>query len=87
MIVGMMSKHTGLEPSVLMKALKHLDYSEYGGAPLLGVKGVCIIGHGSSNANAIKNGIRVAAEWANSGLNQQIEQEIHAKRANHIAAE
>src|SRR5512140_1725716 len=33
---------------------KRLDYSEYGGAPLLGVKGVCIIGHGSSNANAIK---------------------------------
>src|ERR1700741_3023793 len=66
---------------------KRLDYSEYGGAPLLGVKGVCIIGHGSSNANAIKNGIRVAAEWANSGLNQEIEQEIHAKRANHIAVE
>jgi phosphate acyltransferase len=66
---------------------KRIDYSEYGGAPLLGVKGVCIIGHGSSNSNAIKNGIRVAAEWANSGLNQQIEQEIHSKRANHIAAE
>jgi glycerol-3-phosphate acyltransferase PlsX len=59
---------------------KRIDYAEYGGAPLLGVKGVCIIGHGSSNANAIKNGVRVAAEWANSGLNQAIEQEIHSKR-------
>jgi phosphate acyltransferase len=60
---------------------KRIDYAEYGGAPLLGVKGVCIIGHGSSNANAIKNGVRVAAEGANSGLNQAIEQEIHSKRA------
>ena len=41
-----------------------MDYSEYGGAPLLGVKGVCIICHGRSNANAIKNAIRVAAEFA-----------------------
>ena len=57
---------------------KRLDYSEYGGAPLLGIKGVAIVCHGSSNANAIKNAIRVAAEFANSGLNQSIEQEIQA---------
>ena len=43
---------------------KRVDYSEYGGAPLLGVKGVSIICHGRSNANAIKNAIRVAAEFA-----------------------
>ena len=43
---------------------KRLDHTEYGGAPLLGVKGVCFITHGSSNANAIKNAIRVAAEFA-----------------------
>ena len=43
---------------------KRVDYSEYGGAPLLGVRGVCIICHGGSNANAIKNAIRVAAEFA-----------------------
>jgi phosphate acyltransferase len=55
---------------------KRLDYSEYGGAPLLGVKGVCIIGHGSSNANAIKNAIRVATEFAERKINQKIEQEI-----------
>ena len=52
---------------------KRLDYSEYGGAPLLGVKGVCIVGHGSSNGNAIKNAIRVAAEFANSKVNAKIE--------------
>ncbi len=57
---------------------KRLDYSEYGGAPLLGIKGVAIVGHGSSNANAIKNGIRVAAEFANAGLNQKIAREIQA---------
>ncbi len=52
---------------------KRLDYSEYGGAPLLGVKGVCIVGHGSSNATAIKNAIRVAAEFAKSNVNAHIE--------------
>ncbi len=52
---------------------KRLDYSEYGGAPLLGLKGVCIIGHGSSNSNAIKNAIRVAAEFAEANINGQIE--------------
>jgi glycerol-3-phosphate acyltransferase PlsX len=45
---------------------KTIDYSEYGGAPLLGVRGVTVIGHGRSNANAIKNAIRVAAELARS---------------------
>jgi glycerol-3-phosphate acyltransferase PlsX len=55
---------------------KRVDYSEYGGAPLLGVKGVCIICHGRSNANAIKNAIRVAAEFAGAGLNRRIEHEL-----------
>jgi len=57
---------------------KRLDYSEYGGAPLLGVKGVCIISHGSSNANAIKNAIRVASEFATSEMNGVIEKELAA---------
>ena len=55
---------------------KKIDYSEYGGAPLLGVRGGCIIGHGSSNANAIKNAIRVAAEFSGGNVNQQIEEEL-----------
>ncbi|MGZ4786964.1 MAG: phosphate acyltransferase PlsX [Terriglobales bacterium] len=59
---------------------KRLDYSEYGGAPLLGVKGVCIIGHGSSNANAVKNAVRIAAEFADRRINQKIEQEIAGRR-------
>jgi glycerol-3-phosphate acyltransferase PlsX len=52
---------------------KRLDYSEYGGAPLLGVRGVCIVGHGSSNERAILNGIRVAAEFAQTEVNSGIE--------------
>jgi glycerol-3-phosphate acyltransferase PlsX len=57
---------------------KRLDYSEYGGAPLLGVKGACIITHGSSNANAIKNAIRVAGEFARRDINAVIEKELAA---------
>ncbi|MGH9793615.1 MAG: phosphate acyltransferase PlsX, partial [Candidatus Acidiferrales bacterium] len=57
---------------------KKLDYSEYGGAPLLGVKGVTIIGHGRSNANAIKNAIRIATELSRAKLNEKIEQELAA---------
>jgi len=59
---------------------KRLDHTEYGGAPLLGVKGVCFITHGSSNANAIKNAIRVAAEFAQSGINEKIEKELASIR-------
>jgi len=52
---------------------KRLDYSEYGGAPMLGVRGVCIVGHGSSNEKAVMNGIRVAAEFAQAEVNASIE--------------
>jgi phosphate acyltransferase len=55
---------------------KRLDYSEYGGAPLLGIRGVCIVNHGSSNETAIFNGIRVTAEFAQAGINQRLEQEF-----------
>ncbi len=51
---------------------KEIDYSEYGGAPLLGVDSVVIIGHGRSNVNAIKNAIRVAKAEVERGVNQKI---------------
>lgn len=60
---------------------KRLDYSEYGGAPLLGVRGGCIICHGRSNANAIKNAIRVAAEFSDGKVNQRIEEELRMGKA------
>jgi phosphate acyltransferase len=64
---------------------KRLDYSEYGGAPLLGVRGVCIICHGRSNANAIKNAIRVAAEFSSGEINNRIEKELRRWSANGLA--
>lgn len=57
---------------------KKIDYTEYGGAPLLGVRGVCVIGHGRSNANAVKNAIRVAAGLSRARINERIEQELSA---------
>ncbi len=55
---------------------RRIDPAEYGGAPLLGVRGCCVIGHGSSNAYAIRQGIRAAAEFFSSGVNGQIEAEL-----------
>jgi len=65
---------------------KRLDHTEYGGAPLLGVKGACFITHGSSNANAIKNAIRVAAEFAEHRINEKIERELAAIRPAAVAS-
>ena len=59
---------------------KRLDHTEYGGAPLLGVRGVCIITHGSSNANAMKNAVRVAAEFSQRGINDAIERGLATLR-------
>ena len=58
----------------LAKIKKKMDYAEYGGAPLLGVKGTVIIAHGSSNAKAIRNAIRVAKEAASNGVVDAIAQ-------------
>ncbi|HXN65847.1 MAG TPA: phosphate acyltransferase PlsX [Candidatus Acidoferrales bacterium] len=55
---------------------KKIDYSEYGGVPLLGVRSPTVIGHGRSNANAIKNAIRVAAEMVRTKVNEKIEHEL-----------
>jgi glycerol-3-phosphate acyltransferase PlsX len=66
---------------------KRVDYSEYGGAPLLGVKGVSIICHGRSNANAIKNAIRVAVEFARGRVNEKIEAELERSTASKVVAQ
>jgi glycerol-3-phosphate acyltransferase PlsX len=61
---------------------QRLDYSEYGGAPLLGVKGCVIICHGRSSAKAIKNAIRFAAEFSRRKLAEKIQAqiaELHAR--------
>src|SRR6201987_2473857 len=66
---------------------KRLDHTEYGGAPLLGVKGVCIITHGSSNANAVKNAVRVAGEFSKRQINESIERSLAALRRAEAATQ
>ena len=56
---------------------KRLDYAEYGGAPLIGLRGISIICHGRSNSNAIKNAIRVAKEFAENQVNEKLEAELN----------
>jgi phosphate acyltransferase len=57
---------------------KRLDHTEYGGAPLLGIRGACFITHGSSNANAIKNAVRVANDFAEREITAHIQKEMAA---------
>src|SRR5436309_9187819 len=66
---------------------KRVDYSEYGGAPLLGVKAVCIVCHGRSNANAIRNAIRVAAEFSRGQINHLIERELGGRSKKSIGGD
>jgi glycerol-3-phosphate acyltransferase PlsX len=68
----MVGRHVGLDREQLEAAFKHLDYSEHGGAPLLGVKGISIISHGKSSPRAIKNAVKVGARAVESGLTEQI---------------
>ncbi|HEX8948487.1 MAG TPA: phosphate acyltransferase PlsX, partial [Dissulfurispiraceae bacterium] len=61
---------------------KKTDYSEYGGAPLLGINGTCIISHGRSSSKAIKNAIKVSAEMARKKVHETIAHtlsDFHAK--------
>jgi glycerol-3-phosphate acyltransferase PlsX len=60
----------------LKKVFKKVDYSEYGGAQLLGVDGVCIIGHGRSNPTAVRNAIGLAREFVANGVQAKIQAEI-----------
>jgi len=70
-IIGLL-KSSGLDERTMMKALKQLDYSEHGGAPLLGVNGVSIISHGKSSPRAIKNAIKVAVQAIETRMDEHI---------------
>lgn len=61
-----------------MEVKKQTDYSEVGGAPLLGVAGVCVIGHGISDAKAVRNGIRSAGELVRQKVNETISEKVKA---------
>lgn len=65
-----------LVKAAFRKLKKKIDYAEYGGAPLLGVNGGCIICHGSSSSKAIKNAIRVAGDFVEKGINTRIVREL-----------
>ena len=60
---------------------RRVDYTEFGGAPLLGIDGEAIICHGGSPAKAIKNAVRVAGEWSKEGLNEHIRAALEAEVA------
>jgi len=60
----------------LRKLYKKVDYTEYGGAQLLGINGVCIIGHGRSNPNAVKNAIGLAKDFVVNKVQEKIQNEI-----------
>jgi phosphate acyltransferase len=61
---------------------KRIDPDEHGGVPLLGIKGCCLIGHGKSDAHAIKNGIEAAARFWRSGVNEGIEVALRTLRTD-----
>ena len=65
-------KESGLDEKAMMRALKQLDYSEHGGAPLLGVNGVSIISHGKSSPRAIKNALKVAVQAVETRMDEHI---------------
>lgn len=60
---------------------RRVDYSEYGGVPLLGLNGLCVICHGRSNAKAIRNAIRIAKEFAEGRINERIASELDGSAA------
>jgi len=55
-----------------------VDYSEYGGAPLIGVAGLCIVGHGRSSAKAVRNAVALAVRFAEAGFVDRVRHEIEA---------
>jgi glycerol-3-phosphate acyltransferase PlsX len=69
------------------RAMRHfqrrVDYSEYGGAPLLGVDGVTIVGHGRSSAKAVRNAVAMAYRFASAGLIQRVQREIGVATVPH----
>jgi glycerol-3-phosphate acyltransferase PlsX len=77
-IVGPLPNDAGIGMKALHALIARYDYSTFGGAPLLGVDGICIICHGSSKEVAIRNAIGVATKNARLRLNEKIVQELEA---------
>ena len=71
----------GLALPAFARFKRRVDYTELGGAPLLGIDGAAIICHGASPVKAIKNAVRVAGEWAKAGVNEHIKAALEAEVA------
>ena len=83
-----LAKFGGLFMRGSLRGVKRkIDYAEYGGAPLLGVNGVCIICHGKSNKKAIYNAVRVAGQFVQSDVNHLIQEELAKHHANGAPSE
>ena len=72
MVIDLLETRAGISREQLLLAFRQLDYSEHGGAPLLGVRGVSIISHGKSSPRAIKNAIKAAVRTVESRMNEHI---------------
>jgi glycerol-3-phosphate acyltransferase PlsX len=76
-----------LAKGALTALKRRADYAEYGGAPLLGVQGACLVGHGRSNPKAIKNALRFAHAYATHGVVTHIESRVAELRARQRSEE
>ena len=70
----------------LRRFRRKVDYSEYGGAPLLGLAGIAIVGHGRSSAKAVRNAVAMAYRFASSGFIDRVERDIAAGVASPTTA-
>ncbi len=86
-LMGMFARSLGAEREALEQAFRELDYSDHGGAPLLGVKGVSIISHGKSGPRAIKNAIRVAVRASESRMSDHIGRRVAEAAASRAATD
>jgi phosphate acyltransferase len=77
-VLGALDGERGRAQQALQGLVRRYDYHEFGGAPLLGIDGICIICHGSSGDRAIKNALGVAAKYARARLNELIVRELEA---------
>jgi glycerol-3-phosphate acyltransferase PlsX len=84
-VLGALDKERDRAQQALQSLVSRYDYHEFGGAPLLGIDGICIICHGSSGDRAIKNALGVAARYARAKLNELIVTEL--EDSPHLAAD
>lgn len=84
-IVGPLQTDKLQASAALQQLIGRYDYRSFGGAPLLGIDGICIICHGSSDERAIKNALSVAAKYAREGLNAKIVTELTRMTATEVS--